>query len=124
MDEKVGSIVLPHPDSGLYELQVKSVRQALYDYERVGQLTEGMSKAWSQHLRQWWEQRFNAEVNMLREFAQYTTEYDQAANDKSLTNYYRHRVQLALRALNAVKAIAPEVFEALQVGIQHPPVHL
>jgi hypothetical protein len=64
-----------------------------------------------------WSNKFNVLVNLLAEMDRYCREYEEVTGNRNLTDYYRHRIQLPLRALMIIDLVDHEVRDRLVVGM-------
>lgn len=53
-------------------------------------------------------------ANLIYEFWEYCNEYERAGGERLVTNFYRSRLEPALRRLDEIRYIEPQVIEALR----------
>jgi hypothetical protein len=56
-------------------------------------------------------------IHLLRELNDYCLEYENEVGNRALTDYYRYRVQLPLRAMHAIGIVRQDVMNGLSVGL-------
>lgn len=63
-----------------------------------------------------WDTRFLEIQNLLSEIAEYCAAYDAHAGNHDLTDFYRRRVNLGLRALACIGRVSDDVIRTLSIG--------
>lgn len=63
-----------------------------------------------------WDIVLDEPANILRELAIYCSDYDEAVGNRVLTDFYRRRVNMALRAMKMVGLVQPKTEAALSIG--------
>lgn len=93
------------------ERQSVSSRAILHDPMLTFELQSLSAVATAALVKQHWRDTFHAAIGILWELSEYCVEYDAMAGDTKLTDYYRRRVQLPLRAFGAL-GIVPETLSS------------
>lgn len=97
-----------------------TVGQILYSDDIWGKAERSAKLAMGRHCLRAWQESFPRLVWLTEEFAAYCREYERLSGNKKFTNYYRQRIQMPIRVLNATDCLKKETYESLTVGLYRP----
>lgn len=94
----------------------ESFREVLYQPELELRLMNLRKSDDTQAIWNNWDKYLNETVNLLIELNTYCAEYDEAAGNRLLTDFYRRRVDLAVRAMSAIDLLPVATVDGLRMG--------
>lgn len=89
-------------------------REALEDRNWGAYFAHGAASQFSDRLTIGWWQQFFEPASVLHELAGYCREYQDAAGNRIVADFYRRRVALAARTLRTMQLIDEEVYDDLR----------